>query len=154
MIINIILVILLIYLIYIYKQRNDQTYKKTETFDDIPANMTDIYRVRPYINNNELKKDLDQATATSNVHELDYPQMADKNERDRNEKFRNRFFDFRNKINNTSHLNDPVDNINMTNNAQTFANGESIGDIYDKLVNSYDYKTKNLPDCYEKRQMF
>lgn len=168
MIINIILLLILIYFVhkYLADQRKDASKVEKFDYENIPKNIKSVYDmnqteypknvndIRPYINNKELNEALANDIAMSNVHELDYPQILDQHNRERNDKFRNRFFAFRNKINNTTHLNDPVDNMGMTNNAQMFENGDTIGNIYDKLVNSYDYKTNTLPSCYEKRQIF
>lgn len=64
-------------------------------------------------------------------------------EGDKIDKYRNDFFGFQTRINNSSHLNDPVDNINITGLENPDLVGKNISEIYDGLVNSNDYKTYN-----------
>jgi len=54
--------------------------------------------------------------------------------------YRNNFFSFQNRINNTSHLGDPVDNMNINGLSGKQVIGKDIAEIYDELVNSNDYK--------------
>lgn len=66
---------------------------------------------------------------------------------DRIDKFSNQFFSFRDRIHNNSHQDDPVDNINTTGNGRDYKIGSNISDVYDNLVNSYDYKTGMSKKC-------
>lgn len=65
------------------------------------------------------------------------------------DKYNNIFFGFRDRTNNSSNQNDPVNNINITNKGNDYLIGSNISDIYDDLVNSYDYKDtkKNVKKC-------
>lgn len=68
------------------------------------------------------------------------PQTCEDAECSRIDKYRNNFFDFQNRLNHNSHLNDSVDNINITNKAQDYMLGQDVSIIYDSIVNTNDYK--------------
>lgn len=72
-------------------------------------------------------------TDTTNVIEDDY-------EQDEIDKYNNTFFSFGTRINNSSHLMDPVDNVNLINRSGKGLKGKSISAIYDKLTNAREYK--------------
>jgi hypothetical protein len=124
--------------------------KRRENF---ASTVDDIYKIRSYVNNDEVEENGRKIYDTSNVHELDEGNNPELGEIDRNNKFNNRFFDFQNIINNNSHLNDPVDNMIITNMSKNYDSGCKISDIYDDLTNSYDYKTHNLPSCNLERKI-
>jgi FtsZ-interacting cell division protein ZipA len=127
MILIIILAIILIILIIRYIKTNNH---KTESFK---AN-----QVEP--NTSSIHQD-DIA-----IHEL-YDRNCQLDECERIDKFNNQFFGFRDRTFNSSHQDDPVDNINITGKGQDYKIGSTIADVYDDLVNSYDYKTRMNKKC-------
>lgn len=60
---------------------------------------------------------------------------------ERIDNYRHKFFEFNDRINHNTHLNDAVDNINITNKASDYMIGKTIAEIYDDLVNTNAYKT-------------
>lgn len=66
-------------------------------------------------------------------------EQCEDEECERIDKYRNNFFDFRNRLYNNSHQDDPVDNINISDKAQNYKLGTNISDIYDDLVNTKRY---------------
>lgn len=66
---------------------------------------------------------------------------------ERIDNYRNKFFAFQDRLNGNSHLNDSVDNINITNKAQNYNIGTSVADIFDDLVNSNQYKSETSELC-------
>lgn len=83
----------------------------------------------------------------NNVHHIDSLIEPDDMERELNDHFNNNFFNFANRINHCSNLNDSVDNVNITNKGNDYEIGTKISAIYDDLVNSRDYKTDNTVRC-------
>jgi uncharacterized protein with von Willebrand factor type A (vWA) domain len=76
-----------------------------------------------------------------------YDQPQTEEEINEIDNFRVNFFAFNDHINNTTHLLDAVDNINITNKAQNYNVGTNISQIYDDLVNSNQYKSKESSLC-------
>lgn len=121
MVLYILLVCASLYLIYMYYI----TKQKDETFgvDYIPNDASNVH-LNDFKNNKKIITDPCYDAESDNV-----------------DKYRNEFFSFQTRINNTSHLNDPVDNINIVGLENPDMIGKNISEIYDELVNSNDYKT-------------
>lgn len=64
------------------------------------------------------------------------PKCLDDETRKRTDDYRKRFFEFSDRINNTTHLGDPVDNINITDKSRNYVLGGTIANIYDDLVDA------------------
>lgn len=145
MIVNIILIVLLVILVIKYKDiaRIFSGKDKREAFDikyvdeaisDLPVEPRHINSVLP-----------DGSTLIADnitSHERLTRNCADA-ECARIDNHRHKFFEFNDRINHNTHLNDPVDNINITNKAQDYMIGKTIANIYDDLVNSNEYKDGN-----------
>jgi len=141
MILNIILVTVVLILIFKYSDIIKALNKSKEEFDikyvdepinKLPTLKKDIYNVVP--NGSVFLPD------NIAFHEQ-ITQNCKDSECDRIDNYRHKFFEFNDRINQTTHLIDPVDNINATNKAQDYLLGGKISDIYDDLVNSNKYKT-------------
>ena len=145
MIVNIILIVLLVILVVKYKDivRIFSGKNKKEAFDikyvdeaisDLPVEPHHINSVLP----NESTLIADNITSherlTRNCEDAECAKI---------DSYRKHFFQFNDRINNSSHLGDPVDNINITNKAQDYPIGKTIANIYDDLVNSNEFKGGN-----------
>lgn len=63
--------------------------------------------------------------------------------------YRHKFFEFHDRINHNTHLDDPVDMINMMDKGQSYELGTHISNIYDDLTNKNNYKkssTGHIPN--------
>jgi len=80
-----------------------------------------------------------------NYYEME-PETYSEYECDRIDKYRNNFFSFNNKINNSSHQTDAVDMINMSDKAQKYPIGMSVADVFDNLTKD-NYKTLKTSQC-------
>ena len=119
---NIILGIILLVLVLIY-----MALPTKEHFD--------INAVQP---DNSVFKD-DNQISSYEKYDLVHGNQCD-DECKRIDNYRHKFFAFNDRINHSSHLVDMVDNMNITNNTLDCSVGTPIACVYDKMVNSYDYK--------------
>lgn len=165
MVINIILAVVLLALIvhYMYTAKCIQTKEikeiKDSNYSEISKEHFDTENKiieKNKLQNNEVRSINDVLPNTSSTSE-DYiashehlPKNCEQSECEKIDAYNNRFFNFRTRINNNSHQNDSVDNINITNKAQDYYVGAKISDIYDDLVNSNDYKTSHTT-CLRKQ---
>lgn len=86
-------------------------------------------------------------TDKSNVHLIESKKLDkekcnpffDEN-RKKTEDYQKSFFSFQNRLYCNSHLDDPVDNTNISGLSGCGQIGQNISDIYDNLVNSNEYK--------------
>jgi len=149
---NIILIIIAILLIFNFDRIKNFFYKnnslnENEEFDIMYSDKTINHLPQKRKNINSVVPD-GSVVVNDNImsyEQYDIPQTADEcNEID---KHRVNFFAFNDRINNTSHLNDSVDNINITNKAQNYNLGVSVANIYDDLVNSNQYKSNESSLC-------
>jgi len=104
-----------------------------------PFELPNIVKPRNY--------DVDDKSISSHESYLRNNETHDDPERDMIDTYRRNFFSFGDRVNNSSHLNDPVDNLNITNNANDFNVGANIADIYDTIVNTNNYKDGNNSMC-------
>lgn len=146
MFLNIILVVVLLILLYkssdiiayfARAKRNSQSVEKFDIkyIDDAVANASH--------NANDVLPD-NSVVSTDNIssHELTTQDCSD-NECAQIDAFRNKFFSFSDRINNSTHLSDAVDMVNITNKAQDYNTGQTIADIYDDLTKANKYKGGN-----------
>lgn len=119
--INLILigVLILMSIIFVFKKENFQNIRNT---------------CKKNLNRNVLPDGSSFKTDNIAFHEMLAKDCPNK-DRERTDNYCNHFFDFRNRIWHNSHLDDPVDYINITNKAQDYELGKSIADIYDDLTN-------------------
>lgn len=120
MILFIIISIIIIFLIYYF-------YNENETFKDIPesqpADFDDILELQPESDNMSLLSD------ASSIKEID--------DEERNEIFNDEFFNFKNRVNNSSTgVDDPVEKINRTRFTLDKNIGATISDVYDELTSN------------------
>lgn len=136
--INIVLTILLVIIIiyYIKNKYDKETFEieyENEPINELPKSprniMTDLM---PDSTSMEEEYSAQHETLTKNCKNSECRKI---------DKYRNQFFNFQTRINNNSHLNDSVDNINITNKGRDYDVGVNIADIYDDLVNTNDYKS-------------
>lgn len=140
--INILLVIILIILLIKFTDIIN-IFKRNEKFD--------VKYVDEAISNLPQKKNtVNDVVPDGSVVPMDnimsyelYSKNAEDAECDRIDNYRHKFFEFNDRINQTTHLGDPVDAINITNKAQDYNIGASIADIYDDLVGNPYKDTRN-----------
>lgn len=139
MIVEIFLILLTIAIfIYFYRKTNNKNLENKETM---------LFHLNMNQNDNENKKKkittvydkLDNKSDKKNKN-LEETQTMPSTESEMIDNYRINFFKFNDHINNTSHLMDSVDALNMTNNAQDYRNGLEISHIYDDLVAGIKYK--------------
>lgn len=123
---NFILVILLIILLVNYG-RIINFFKNNENYENVNPCIVPISK-------NKIVPYNDITQPDSNTLFIEHDEKYNDTERNRIDKYCNNFFAFNDRINNTSHLQDVVDNINITNKAQDFDIGMNISTIYDNLV--------------------
>lgn len=150
---NIILLIIVIILIWNYKTIQNFLYKKnvssnsTEDFDIMYSDETISYLPQKGKNINSVVPD-GSVIPIDNIMSFEQTTIPQNDkECDEINNYRVNFFAFNDRINNTSHLDDAVDNINITNKAQNYKLGVSIANIYDDLVNSNKYKSNESSLC-------
>ena len=131
--INTILIIVLIILLIKFTDIIN-IFKRDEQFD--------VKYVDEVISNlPQKKKTINDVVPNGSVVPIDnimsyeqYDKNCEDAECERIDNYRHKFFEFNDRINQTTHLGDPVDAINITNKAQDYNIGTSIADIYDDLV--------------------
>lgn len=102
-------------------------YSNTENFNVL----------RNYISSEEDEDNNIIYPSPSNVY--DEPSRIDR--------YRNNFFAFNDRIYNSSHLDDPVDNLNISDNGNDFPVGMPVSEVYDILVNTGGYKSEFNQMC-------
>jgi len=108
---NLILMGVLILLLITY------VYKKKDNFQDVKN------KCKKHLKYNVMPSGSSLQTDNISSHELLAKDCPEK-DRERIDNYCNHFFDFRNKIWNTSHLDDSVDYINISNKAQDYEIGK------------------------------
>jgi alpha-glucuronidase len=148
MMINLILFVLLVALIVKYKDImmifNRNVRGKKELFDakHIDNSVSRLQKGQ-YEQNvsrtvNDVFPDGNQFTENNIVSHGRLPGNCERDECDRIDNYRRNFFGFNDRINHNTHLDDPVDMINISNKGEDYFIGQKISDIYDDLTkNNY-----------------
>lgn len=128
MIIKIILCLIILVLLYKYINLKPKE-QRNEHFTFINDNINDVMPL------SSTMKIGNMTEFETNIKNKDDYECA------RTDNYRHKFFEFNDRINNNSHQNDSVDNINITNKANDYGVGLNISEIYDDLVNTNEYKS-------------